>query len=135
MPRIPRSHVAFAAALGLLLAKCGVAQAGAKAPDLPPPSAVAFFETKVRPLLAENCYKCHGAKKQRGGLRLDSRAAILQGGESGPVVVPGHPEKSLLLKAVRHEDPELKMPPTQKLSKQQIDSLARWVKSGAAWPG
>src|SRR5258708_19141073 len=81
-----------------------------KAPD---PTAVEFFEKKVRPVLAEHCFACHSttAKKKRGGLMLDSRAAVLKGGDTGPAVHPGEPEKSLLIKAVRYADPDLRMPP------------------------
>ena len=71
-----------------------------------------FFEQNVRPLLAEKCYSCHGAKKQKGGLRLDSLEAILKGGESGPAVVPGKPEESLLVSAINYAGPE--MPPDRK---------------------
>jgi hypothetical protein len=104
-------------------------------PSKPPsPEAIRFFETKVRPVLAENCFKCHGETKQRAGLRLDSRATLLTGGDRGPVIVPGQPEKSLLLKAVNQED-DLKMPPKGgKLSAQQIADLTQWVKMGAPWP-
>ena len=70
-----------------------------------------FFEARVRPVLVEHCQSCHGPEKQKAGLRLDSRAFLLQGGESGPAVVPGNPEASLLLKAVSHADPDLAMPP------------------------
>src|SRR5262249_17307428 len=70
----------------------------------PDPAAVQFFEQKVRPLLTENCFECHSAKKQRGGLRLDSLASALTGGDQGPALVPGQPDRSLLIKAVRHED-------------------------------
>src|SRR5262245_21626870 len=69
-------------------------------PAQPSPAAIQFFENKVRPLLVENCFKCHGDKKPKAGLRLDSRAAILEGGDSGPAIVPGDPAKSLLVKAV-----------------------------------
>ncbi len=93
-----------------------------------------FFESRIRPLLADNCFQCHADKKQRGGLRLDSRAALMAGGDRGAAVVPGKPEESLLLKAVRHED-ELKMPPKKKLTKEQIADLMRWVRLGAPWPG
>lgn len=99
------------------------------------PADVAFFEAKVRPLLAENCHACHGAKKQRGGLRLDSRAALLHGGDSGPAVVPGHPEKSLLIRAVRHTDPNLRMPEKGKLPDRAIAVLEEWVRRGVAYPG
>jgi mono/diheme cytochrome c family protein len=99
------------------------------------PAAIQFFETKVRPVLAENCFECHGDKKQKRGLRLDSLAGMLEGGDTGPAIVPGHPEKSLLVKAINH-DGEVKMPSkTKKLPREQIDSLAQWIKMGAPWPG
>ncbi|MGQ0633104.1 MAG: PSD1 and planctomycete cytochrome C domain-containing protein [Planctomycetaceae bacterium] len=96
-----------------------------------------FFENKIRPLLAEHCFKCHGEEKHRGGLRLDSRGAILAGGDQGPAVVPGDAEESLLIRAVQQTDPELKMPPAPaaKLTKEQIADLTRWVAEGAVWPG
>ena len=72
--------------------------------EAPPREAVEFFEAKVRPVLVENCFGCHGPKKQFAGLRLDSRVAILKGGDNGPAAVPGDPDKSLLVKAVRHAD-------------------------------
>jgi cytochrome c553/mono/diheme cytochrome c family protein len=96
---------------------------------------VEFFEKKVRPLLVENCQRCHGAAtKQRGNLRLDSRAGVLKGGDDGPAVVPGNPEASLLLKAVRYTDPDLRMPPKGRLSAEQVADLAAWVRMGAPWP-
>jgi hypothetical protein len=91
-----------------------------------------FFERMVRPLLAENCYSCHGDKKQKGGLRLDSLEAILKGGESGPAVVPGKPEESLLVDAINYAGPE--MPPSGKLAAEKVAILARWVSLGAPWP-
>jgi cytochrome c553 len=100
----------------------------------PLPEQVRFFETRVRPILATHCQKCHGAKKQRGDLRLDSREAILRGGDSGPAAVVGEPDKSLLLRAVRHTDADLKMPPDMKLSDRDIADLARWVKLGLPFP-
>src|SRR5437879_3640845 len=78
------------------------------------PAAAQFFETKVRPVLVANCFECHADKKQRGDLRLDSLAAMLEGGETGPAIVPGHPEKTLLVKAINH-DGKLKMPKNKKL--------------------
>ena len=99
----------------------------------PSPDAVRFFESRIRPLLVEKCFKCHADKKQRGGLRIDC-AALLTGGDQGPSFVAGNPEASLLIKAVRHED-ELKMPPTKKLAKEQIADLTKWVRMGAPWPG
>jgi hypothetical protein len=97
------------------------------------PRQVEFFETRIRPILVENCFQCHGDKKQKGGLRLDSRTGLLKGGDDGPVIVPGRPDDSRLIMAVRHQG-DLKMPPKQKLSPQAIDALAHWVKIGAPWP-
>jgi hypothetical protein len=98
---------------------------------------VDFFESKVRPLLIQNCHECHStkAKKQKGGLLLDSRAAILAGGDTGPAVVPGHPEKSLLIEAVRQTNGKLMMPKKGKLRPQEIAILEEWVARGAPYPG
>ncbi len=90
------------------------------------------FETQIRPILATQCVKCHGEHKQEGGLRLDTREAILQGGESGPAVVPSHADQSLLIEAVRYESFE--MPPSGQLRDKQIRQLERWIDSGAFWP-
>jgi hypothetical protein len=92
-----------------------------------------FFEKSVRPVLAENCYSCHSDRKQKSGLRLDSRQAMLQGGESGPAIVPGHPEKSLLLKAVHYEG-DLRMPPKGRLPAEHVAALTTWIRQGAPWP-
>ncbi len=94
---------------------------------------VRFFETRVRPVLAEHCFSCHGPQKQRGGIRLDSRAGVLAEGEHGPIVVPGSPEKSFLLQAVRQSG-EIKMPPKGKLPGEAIEALTAWIKMGAPWP-
>src|ERR1700722_9510253 len=91
-----------------------------------------FFENKVRPVLAENCYDCH-TSAEMGGLRVDSRERLLQGGKSGPAVMPGDPDKSLLIQAVRQSG-DLKMPKGGKLKPAEIQALTDWVKSGAAWP-
>ena len=95
---------------------------------------IEFFERKVRPLLADNCYSCHSsaAKKNKGSLLLDSRAAILKGGDSGEAIVPGKPEDSLLISAVKYEDYE--MPPKGQLPEEDIAVLEKWVKMGAPWP-
>src|ERR1051325_10273092 len=100
------------------------------------PAGLDLFEKKIRPLLAENCYKCHSAKseKLKAGLYLDSRDAIVAGGDSGPSVVPGNPDKSLIIKAVRWTDKDLQMPPKTKLSDSAIADLTQWVKMGAPWP-
>ncbi|PYV11472.1 MAG: hypothetical protein DMG07_19090, partial [Acidobacteria bacterium] len=93
-----------------------------------------FFESRVRPVLARNCYSCH-TQSAMGGLRLDSRDALLRGGHTGPAVVPGNPEKSLLIQAVSHTQERLKMPfGGDKLKDEEIADLAAWVKSGAPWP-
>ena len=80
-----------------------------------------FFESKVRPLLADNCYNCHSnkAEKLKGGLYLDHGTTVLSGGDSGPSVIAGDPDKSLLIEAVRYEDPDTQMPPKKKLSDEQ----------------
>ena len=90
-----------------------------------------FFEKLVRPVLADNCFQCHGPSEHKGELRLDSRAAMLQGGEMGPAIVPNNPEASLLITAVHYSD-EPKMPPRGKLKPEQIEALSRWIKAGAA---
>jgi len=117
-------------AVGLLAGSLlAVALRGAE----PSAEALRFFETRVRPVLVDHCFKCHAEKKQRGGLRVDSRAALMAGGDQGAALVPGEPGNSLLVKAIRHED-ELKMPPSKKLPKEQIADLTRWVQMGAPWP-
>src|SRR5690242_16989377 len=92
-----------------------------------------LFENRVRPVLANNCFACHTASAL-GGLRVDSRAALLKGGKSGPAIVPGDPDKSLLIRAVRQTDPKLKMPQGGKLRSEEINALAEWVRGGAVWP-
>jgi mono/diheme cytochrome c family protein len=95
---------------------------------------LAVFERVVRPVLHGTCARCHGAKKASGGLRLDSRAALLEGGDSGPAVVPSDPGQSLLIQAIRHED-GLAMPPKQpKLSGETIAAFVKWVELGAPDP-
>ena len=100
-----------------------------------------FFEKRVRPVLAEHCYECHSAeaKKLKGKLRLDSREELLRGGETGPAVVPGKPDESLLITAVGYHDKDLQMPPpkddvARKLGDAQIADLVEWVKLGAPMP-
>ena len=101
----------------------------------PPDNAagVKFFEERIRPLLVESCISCHGAEKQKGGLRLDSREAALKGGDSGAAVVPGNTESGYLLDAVSYTG-DFKMPPKGKLAPRQIADLKAWVKLGAPWP-
>ena len=124
-------HLSFLGVLLIATTFCPPASAQEKKPT---PAAVQFFELKVRPILADNCFQCHGEKKQKRGLRLDSLAAMLEGGDTGPAIVPGHPEKSLLVKAINH-DGEVKMPSkTKKLPPDQIAALTQWIKMGAPWP-
>ena len=101
------------------------------------PGGVEFFEKKIRPILTAHCYECHSkeATKVKGGLLLDSQAALLKGGDTGSAIVPGDPEKSLLITAVRYTDENLQMPPkNKKLSEAQIVDLEAWVKMGAPDP-
>ena len=93
-----------------------------------------FFEKEIRPLFAENCYKCHSvnARRLEAGLLLDSRASQIKGGDSGPAIDPGNAEKSLMVKAVRYE--EFEMPPKGKLPASQVDALIKWINMGAPWP-
>jgi len=109
------------------------ASAGADGPPPVSPESAAFFETSVRPVLVEHCSSCHGDRKQSSGLRVDSRAAMIEGGDEGPAVVPGEPDKSPLVLAVRHQG-DHKMPPKGKLPDAAADALARWVQMGAPWP-
>jgi Protein of unknown function (DUF1553)/Protein of unknown function (DUF1549)/Planctomycete cytochrome C len=92
-----------------------------------------FFEAKIRPVLEEHCFKCHGPRKQESGLRLDSRAGMLRGTDNGAVVVPGHPEESPLIEAIGHGG-AIKMPPKSKLSLQAIADVTYWVRMGLPWP-
>jgi cytochrome c553 len=92
-----------------------------------------LFEKSIRPVLVDRCVKCHGATKQESGLRLDQRAAILRGGDTGPAIDLKKPDASLLLNAIRQTG-DLKMPPQGKLSDDQIAAFARWIKLGASWP-
>lgn len=91
------------------------------------------FEMKVRPLLAKNCYGCH-TQSAMGGLRMDSREALMKGGKSGAVVIEGKPEESLLVKAIEYTNDKLKMPPSGKLGPEEITLIANWVRAGAVFP-
>ncbi len=120
--------------MGLAVGLVATLGVPADAADEPTATAdqVRFFETQVRPVLAESCTSCHGATKVKAGLRLDSRQAVLAGGDSGVAVVPGDPANSPLLAAIRYEGPE--MPPQGKLPAKQVEALTRWVQMGAPWP-
>ena len=109
----------------------------AQSPSTDPAAGLEFFEQRIRPVLVEHCRECHSAsaKKLQGGLRMDSRAGLIAGGDSGPAIVPGKPEASLLIRAVNHADAESAMPPKRpQLSRQARQDLERWVAAGAPWP-
>ncbi len=101
------------------------------------PAAAEFFEKKIRPVLAEQCFKCHStqAGKVKGGLKLDTQESLLAGGESGPAIVRGNPDASRLIQAIRYKNENLQMPPKQKLADNIVADLVAWVRMGASWPG
>ncbi|MBM3775141.1 MAG: DUF1549 domain-containing protein, partial [Acidobacteria bacterium] len=116
------------AALGCALVLCPAFPA-----DPANKEAAEFFEQRVRPVLAKHCFACHTGSRL-GGLRMDSREDILKGGNNGPALVPGNPDQSLLVQAVRRTHERFKMPPTGQLAAEEVTSLERWVKAGAIWP-
>jgi mono/diheme cytochrome c family protein len=116
-----------------MLAMAPLTSNAADEPTALSPEQVELFEKTVRPLLVEHCQKCHGAEKQEAGLRLDRREAAMRGGDSGPVLVPGQPDQSRLIVAVRY-DGDTQMPPSGKLSDAAVHALTEWVRSGAPWP-
>src|SRR5262245_16690444 len=113
----------LAALLSLNLATTVAAQAPAARAQFD------FFEQRVRPVLATKCFSCHGPKKQEGGLRLDSRMAVIKGSENGPVVVPGKPDASLLVEAIGYAG-GVQMPPDGRLSQPEIVALTEWIRQG-----
>ena len=122
-----------------LILALGISSSGfaAESAPQPTPSQTQFFEGKIRPIFVNKCYKCHSAEatKVKGGLLLDSRDGILKGGDTGPAIVAGNAEKSLLIKAVRYTDPDLQMPPKgEKLSDTEIADLTAWIQMGAPDP-
>ncbi|WP_160115114.1 c-type cytochrome domain-containing protein [Bryocella elongata] len=113
--------------------------AGCTKPSGPPPpvDSPAYYTEVVQPILRENCYRCHGGMNHKGDLRLDSPEAILHGGKRGVDVVPGHPESSLLITLIRHEqksDPPGPMPPKSKLTEAEIAAVTAWIRAGAKMP-
>lgn len=118
----------------LSLATAALFVAGSVLADSPDPDAVAFFETKIRPVLVNECYSCHSNEtgNARGGLRLDTRQLTRIGGSSGPAVVPGQPEESLLYTAITHQD--FVMPPKRKLAPEVIADFRHWIETGAVDP-
>jgi len=111
--------------------------AGSSYPRPAAPEQLAYFEKYVRPIFVNRCYNCHSdAFKEAGGLRVDVGIGIFAGGNSGPVIVPGHPERSILIKRVKNPDPKKRMPQesTDPLPSEEIATLETWIKNGAAWP-
>ncbi|MES2709753.1 MAG: PSD1 and planctomycete cytochrome C domain-containing protein [Verrucomicrobiota bacterium] len=132
MPRFPHRDTLRAL---LLTCCCGCLLPAAARGEEFSPEQLQHFETRVRPVLAEHCYDCHGAEKQQNGLRLDSRAAVLKGGDYGPVAVPGQPEQSKLIKALRHAEGVEAMPKkADKLPDAAIGALEDWIRQGLPWP-
>ena len=140
MRRLARGGMLAAAAAGLVAMAVGWqpsmvvrAQAGGG----PAADSVEFYNQRVQPIFANNCYRCHGGMNHRGGLHLDSRDGMLKGGHDGAVIVPGHPEQSLLVKLIRHEGPAddpMPMPPKSKISDADIATVTEWIKAGAVMP-
>jgi mono/diheme cytochrome c family protein len=103
----------------------------------PAANSAAFYTDRVQPIFKANCYRCHSGMNHRGGLQLDSQTALMRGGKNGVVIVPGHPENSLLVKLIRHEGPAddpMPMPPKSKLSDADIATITEWVQAGAVMP-
>ena len=124
-PDSPWSRAALLAATGW----AGLAGAA------PTPAQVEFFEQRVRPILSGECYECHGAAKQKGGLRLDFREGLLKGGDSGPALVAGNAAASLLIGSISHADPDERMPKDRpELSGTVIADFRKWIDDGAADP-
>ncbi len=116
----------------LSMAFQGLLAASVQSAESPPSKSALHFEQAIRPLFVTKCLKCHGEKKQEGNLRLDSRESILKGGDSGPAIVPGKPEESLLIEAIKYESFE--MPPTGQLAVKDVEQFERWIKDNAEWP-
>ncbi len=93
-----------------------------------------LFELHIRPVLVGTCFKCHGGESTGGGLRVDSRASLVKGGERGPAVVPGKPQESLLVRALSHADDSVQMPPDEPLPAETLVAFHTWIEGGAEWP-
>jgi hypothetical protein len=141
MNRLAGRAVGFAAAVAALLPALS-GEMTAPAPMAPAAQAISagdlqFFETRVRPVLTDRCYKCHSrlADKIKGGFMLDTREGMLHGGDTGPAIVPGKPEDSLIIDAISYRDPDLQMPPKgDRLSDRQVADLTEWIRMGAPDP-
>lgn len=129
-----RPRLSYLALCGCLVA-CGASVAMGEDLNKPSEQQLDFFEKKIRPLFVENCYICHSEHhKEAGGLRVDDFRALTLEGKNGAAVVPGHADKSILIKRVAHPDDTKIMPPDHRLSEQQVADLKKWIDDGAAWP-
>lgn len=131
---MPRRYVLVLSG-GFVLVCAGSLHAAVGQETAPDRAEETFFETRIRPVLVEACVQCHGPDVASGELRLDSREALLKGGEHGPAVVPGDAEQSLLILALKHDDDQpVQMPPEEPLSNEAIADLTAWIAAGAKWP-
>jgi mono/diheme cytochrome c family protein len=131
------------AAVALAICGFSLRSSPARAADAANPEGVKFFEAKIRPILSQTCVNCHGEEKQKGGLRMDTRENLLKGGKDDndkpqQVVVPGNPEKSMIIEAIGYKNEDIQMPPpkknvSQKLTDEQIKDLTEWVKMGVPY--
>lgn len=121
------ARIVLPACFWLLLAVSG----HAAEPDT---AGLEFFEKSVRPLLVKHCYECHSGREANGGLLLDTRDGVLKGGDTGAAIVPGKPNQSRLIEAVRYKNPDLQMPPKNRLTAAEVETLEKWIARGAPDP-
>jgi hypothetical protein len=126
-----QSSIKFAVTLACVLSFCAATIAAE-----PEPGEAAFYTKRIEPLLKKRCYKCHSddAKEIKGALRLDNRNSMLDGGDSGPAIVPGDLDASLLIEAISYSDDFYQMPPDSRLPEKAIKDLTQWIKAGAKMP-
>ncbi len=137
-PIVSRRSV-FVALVVIVSAGAALVARSSKAAQSTPPAEASpqFYTEHVQPILQANCYRCHAGLNHRGGLHLETREGLMHGGKDGIVVVPGHPEQSLLVTLIRHEGPAndpKPMPPKSKLSDADIATITEWIRAGAAMP-
>jgi hypothetical protein len=131
VPMIGTDRTRRFVATAIVLSCCWLAVTGAIADEV---ADEAFFEAKIRPVLAETCFRCHGGERTGGQLRVDGRETLLKGGETSAAIVPGKPDESLLVQAIRRQADVSAMPPDRPLRPDQVDDFVKWVSDGAHWP-
>ena len=133
----PRSAGTATIASAAIRANAEIPAPAASANPVADPAGFEFFEKRIRPVLVQSCYKCHSERsdKIKGNLVLDSLQGALRGGDTGPAIVPGHPEKSLLVQAIGFKNDDLQMPPKNPLPATAVADLTQWIKMGAPWSG